>query len=310
MLKYRLLLGPILIAAMVAGVWLDGWIDEQAIPRWIPYFTEFVGDGKSFPAGVVVFLVIVPLSFIAATELVAILKRKGVAASRWLTCFAALVGLCVSSLIPADVKPTTSIAIANTCAAAVLALALAYYARHRTFEGVIASAGGTLLAFVYLGLMFGFVLAIRREHSGWILLWILLVVKSFDIGAFFTGRAIGKHKMIPWLSPGKTWEGVVGGLLLSAIVSAIGRWVLVDQGLLTPQRLGGSVVWVLAGGAIAGLIFGAIGQVGDLMASLLKRDAGVKDSGHSLPGFGGVLDVIDSPLLVAPVAYWWMSTIG
>ncbi len=310
MLKYRLLLGPILIAAMVAGIWLDGWIDEQAIPAWMPLLARFVGDGVTFPAGVVVFLVIVPLSFIAATELVAILKRKGVAASRWLTCFAALVGLCVSSLIPADVRPTTSIAIANTCAAAVLALALGYYARHRTFEGVIASAGGTLLAFVYLGLMFGFVMSIRREHSGWVLLWILLVVKAFDIGAFFTGRAIGRHKMIPWLSPGKTWEGVFGGLALSGVVAAAGRWILVDQGLLVPERLGDGTVWVLVGGAIAGLIFGGVGQIGDLMASLLKRDAGVKDSGHSLPGFGGVLDVIDSPLLVAPVAYWWMSAVG
>lgn len=309
MLKYRLLLGPILIAAMVAGLWLDGWVDRQPIPPSMEYLTEFVGDGKTFPAGVVLFLVIVPISFIAATELVAILKRKGVAASRWITCVAALVGLCVSSLIPSDVQPTTSIAIANTCAAGVLALALAYYARRRTFEGVIASAGGTLLAFVYLGLMFGFVLAIRREHSAWVLLWILLVVKSFDIGAFFTGRSIGRHKMIPWLSPGKTWEGVVGGLVLSAIVASLGRWLLVEQGWLQPERFNAGLVWVLVGGAIAGLIFGAIGQIGDLMASLLKRDAGVKDSGTSLPGFGGVLDVIDSPLLVAPVAYWWMWAI-
>lgn len=310
MLKYRLLLGPVLIAAMIAGLWLDGWVDDQPIPRWLPLLSRFVGDGITFPAGVVVFLVIVPLSSLAAMELVEILGRKGVLASRWITCAAALVGLCVSSLIPADVHATTSIAIANTCAAAVLALALAYYARNGTFEGVIAAAGGTLLAFVYLGLMFGFVLAIRREHSAWVLLWILLVVKSFDIGAFFTGRAIGKHRLIPWLSPGKTWEGVVGGLVVSAIVAAIGRWILVDQGMLAPIRLNGGTVWVLAGGALAGVLLGVVGQIGDLMASLLKRDAGVKDSGRSLPGFGGVLDVIDSPLLVAPVAYWWLAITG
>jgi phosphatidate cytidylyltransferase len=116
--------------------------------------------------------------------------------------------------------------------------------------------------------------------------------------------------MIPWLSPGKTWEGVAGGLAVSALVGALGRWLLVSQGLLVPTALNGHLAWVLLGGAIAGLIFGGVGQVGDLMASLLKRDAGVKDSGSTVPGFGGVLDVIDSPLLVAPVAYWWLAVTG
>lgn len=313
MLKYRLLFGPLLIAAMIGGLWLDNWIDEQSIPSALGFLKGFVGDGgtlPTFPGGVILFLVIVPLSFLAATELVEILKRKNVAASRRLTCAAAFIGLCVSSLVPAHVQAITSIAIVNTCAAGVLALALAYYARHRTFQGVIAAAGGTLLAFVYLGLMFGFVLAIRRENSAWVLLWILLVVKSFDIGAYFTGRAIGRHKMIPWLSPGKTWEGVAGGLAVSALVGALGRWVLVSQNLLNPTALTGHLAWVLLGGAIAGLVFGGVGQIGDLMASLLKRDAGVKDSGSTVPGFGGVLDVIDSPLLVAPVAYWWLAATG
>ena len=309
MLKIRLLLGPLFIAALVGGLWLDGWIDAQAIPRWIPWLAHFVGDGVTFPAGVVVFLVIVPLSFFAATELVEFLKHKGVAASRWITCLAAFVGLCVSSLVPADVQAVTSIAIVSTCAAGVLALSLAYYARRRTFQGVIASAGGTLLAFVYLGLMFGFVLAIRREHSAWVLLWILLVVKAFDIGAYFTGRAIGRHRLIPWLSPGKTWEGVGGGLAVSAAVGALGWWLLAEGGVVRPLERGVPGVLSPVLGAVAGVIFGVFGQVGDLMASLLKRDAGVKDSGR-LPGFGGVLDVIDSPLLVAPIAYWWLAMAG
>ncbi|MEZ6235418.1 MAG: phosphatidate cytidylyltransferase [Phycisphaerales bacterium] len=309
MLKYRLLLGPVLIAALIGGLWLDGWIDLQPIPAWLAWMGRFVGDGQTLPAGVVVFCVMVPISFLASVELVDILRHKGVASSRRITCAAALIGLCVSSLVPADVKAITSIGIVSTCAAGVLAMSLAYSSRRREFQGVIAAAGGTLIAFVYLGLMFGFVLAIRREHSAWVLLWILLVVKSFDIGAYFTGRAIGKHRLIPWLSPGKTWEGVVGGLVVSALAGAIGRWVLDERGLMggtDDQGLGVSLLI----GAGAGVLFGVFGQVGDLMASLLKRDAGVKDSGHSLPGFGGVLDVIDSPLLVAPIAFWWLAVVG
>ena len=122
---------------------------------------------------------------------------------------------------------------------------------------------------------------------------ILLCVKMTDIGAFFTGRAIGKHKLIPWLSPGKTWEGLAGGLVLSGIVGACFAPSIVD------------LEWYK--GALFGILIGGIGQLGDLLESMMKRDADVKDSGDLIPGFGGMLDVIDSPLLAAPFAYLLFS---
>jgi phosphatidate cytidylyltransferase len=192
------------------------------------------------------------------------------------------------------------VAVVSSVAVVVLLASLGFNSRNKTVEGVVAAAGGTLLSFVYLGLMFGFILAIRREHSVWVLFWVILVAKACDIGAYFTGRAIGRHKLIHWLSPGKTWEGLAGGVALAAAVGVGGLWALRACGVEGPAP------WT---GALAGVLFGLTGQLGDLIESLFKRDAGVKDSSAVLPGFGGVLDVLDSPLLVAPVAYWWLHSL-
>jgi len=117
----------------------------------------------------------------------------------------------------------------------------------------------------------------------------LLVVKSTDIGAFFGGRALGKHKLIAWLSPGKTWEGLACGLLTAGVVGACFAPAIPQMNVFQA--------------GLFGVLIGGIGQVGDLLESMMKRDAEVKDSGTLVPGFGGVLDIIDSPLLAAPFAY-------
>jgi phosphatidate cytidylyltransferase len=131
-------------------------------------------------------------------------------------------------------------------------------------------------------------IVIRAEPGGngasW-LLWLLLLVWGADIGAYFAGRRFGRFKLAPAVSPGKTWEGAVGGLLLSLIVCG--------GGLIA---LGYSAGWLLT---IAGLA--AVSVVGDLFESVLKRVRGVKDSGNLLPGHGGILDRIDSVLAVLPV---------
>lgn len=114
------------------------------------------------------------------------------------------------------------------------------------------------------------------------------------MGAYGFGRWLGKHKLIAWLSPGKTWEGFVGGLAAAAFI-----------GMLLSHFSPRFVWWE---GLIAGAILGAAGQMGDLLESLLKRDAGVKDSGL-VPGFGGVLDMLDSALFAAPLAYWMLKLV-
>ncbi|MBS0196327.1 MAG: phosphatidate cytidylyltransferase [Planctomycetes bacterium] len=289
-MRSRLIFGPLMIVLILGGMWLDQWVDAQPLPAW-----AVTPSRSTWPPGTCIFLICLLMSVWASRELAQMLIDKGITASKRIMTLAAVLGLVVSCLVPTGLNVVDTVAVVASAAVAVLAISIIFFSRHKTVEGVLAATGGALLAFVYLGLMFGFLLAIRREHSVWALLWTILVTKSCDIGAYFTGRAVGRHKLIPWLSPGKTWEGLAGGLALSAIVACLLlAWVI------PPER---SHWWM---GILPGIILGLVGQAGDLFESVFKRDAGIKDSGHSLPGFGGVLDVLDSPLLAAPFAYWWL----
>lgn len=277
---------------MIVACLFDQWVEGAILPAWARPI--FLGQTAA-PPGIGVFLVVLLASILASRELAAIMKANGIESSKRITTTAAITGLLISCIVPISTSAVTAVGIVSSAAVAMLLLSLVFYSRRRTVEGAVASAGGTLLSFVYLGLMVGFFLAIRREHSIWVLAWIVLTTKSCDIGAYFTGRAIGKHKLIHWLSPGKTWEGLAGGIALSAAIGAAGLYFLRGSGL--------PPVWT---GAIAGALFGLTGQLGDLIESLFKRDAGIKDASSVLPGFGGVLDVLDSPAMVAPVAFWWL----
>jgi phosphatidate cytidylyltransferase len=298
-LKYRLPLGILLIATLVGLLWLDERLAGTALP---PSVTRALGLSV-LPPGSIIFAVMLPIAFMAARELARIMREKGILAQTGVTCAAAILGLIASATVPQRFTGDTGASIVSAAAILTLLGSLAYYSRHQNTQGVVAAAGGALLSFTYLGLMFGCVLAIRRDHSAWVLLWILMVTKACDTGAYFTGRAIGRHKLIPWLSPGKTWEGLGGGVVLAAAVAAGGVYAL-------ERLIPGEPLPSPAGAAVAGAFAAVIGQLGDLIMSLFKRDAGRKDSGHSIPGFGGVLDVLDSPLLVMPFAVWWLRWVG
>jgi phosphatidate cytidylyltransferase len=124
----------------------------------------------------------------------------------------------------------------------------------------------------------------------------VFVPKGCDIGAYAVGRLIGRHKMTPILSPKKTWEGAIGGLAF-AILAAIA----IDR-LAPNSPLGQDVLWELG----FGLSVGMAGMLGDLAESLIKRDCQSKDASTAVPGFGGVLDVVDSIIYSAPVTYFWL----
>ncbi|HKY62712.1 MAG TPA: phosphatidate cytidylyltransferase [bacterium] len=178
----------------------------------------------------------------------------------------------------------------------VLVATLVFYLfRRHVNEVVLSQVTATFFSILYAGLMLSFLGLIRDLPSG--ASWLLLVLASTfgaDTGAYLVGRTIGKHKLAPHVSPGKTIEGLIGGTGLSVVAALITR-------LLIPGDLSvGDCVWV-------GLAVGFIGPLGDLSESMLKRSVGVKDSGNLIPGHGGLLDRIDALLFTAPFVYYYAS---
>lgn len=170
----------------------------------------------------------------------------------------------------------------------LLSLLLYQYISYGT-SGVLANCGANYFSILYLGLLSSFIVAMRLDFGLWPFLMFVFVVKSADIGAYAIGASFGKCKFSPKISPSKSWEGMAGAVG-TAVIVAIGFAVSCDI-----------MIWWLA--AIFGLCFAFIGQVGDLVESMMKRDAEQKDSSNNVPGFGGILDIIDSLLVAAPFGY-------
>jgi phosphatidate cytidylyltransferase len=172
----------------------------------------------------------------------------------------------------------------------------------------LAAVSTTVFGVLYTGgtLSFGYALryhpyAVGDLAGAALIAFPLLLTWATDIGAFFVGRAVGGPKLIPSVSPGKTISGAVGGLLSAVALS----WAYVAY-VLRPQAQLGLAPWSIV---VFALVVSAAAQVGDLAESLLKREAGVKDSSHLIPGHGGLLDRLDSLLFVIPVAYLLLGTL-
>ena len=310
----RLIVGPILIVLVFGLMWLDEWLTTLSPPAYLSLLA--LKDGKTAP-GLALLLVGLLVCARASIELARMYKAAGMAASRRVVVFASMVGVIAGGLTIGS--PARSMgrlagtdgvggggggAALATAAVLVVVVALLVHTRHRTIAGACGAVGAALTAFAYAGVTLGFLMALRTQFSAWVVLGVIMTAKCCDIGAYFTGRAIGRHKLIPWVSPGKTWEGLVGGMLtagavgagLVAFAHAFGRGAAEGIGQLSPQE-----------GFIAGLLLGLTAQLGDLSASVLKRDAGIKDSGRIVPGMGGIIDVIDSLVLAGPAAFWYLS---
>jgi len=164
----------------------------------------------------------------------------------------------------------------------------------------------TFAGMIYIGIPMAILVQIRMLGENgfgiWALLSVMVIPKSSDAGAYFAGRFLGKHKLAPALSPKKTVEGAVGGVL-AGIGSAIFMWMIV-----APQCFGATIEFPWPFAILYGITLTFVGMIGDLAESLIKRDSGIKDSSNWLPGLGGVLDVIDSVLFCSPAAFvFWIA---
>ncbi len=285
MLRWRVITGALLIAGLVALGWADGLLESRGRPPGI-----VIGAAIAF--------VVVP---ILSAELAALLRGAGIAASTLLMLVAGWGGLVATAGIPRAWAAaggdgsawTPSPDTATIALVALAAVAFASAMASRELKGAAGAIGAALLAFVIVGVLPGYWLKVRVDFSMPLFVGAILVVKTSDIGAYFGGRLFGRHKLIPWLSPGKTWEGAVIGVLASA-AAAVGL-SLAWEGRLGVPRPGVA--------ALAGAVLAAAGIFGDLSESLLKRGAGAKDSGRILPGMGGAYDVLDSLLFAGPLAW-------
>jgi phosphatidate cytidylyltransferase len=295
-LRNRLLFGSIMLASLFGVLWLD-WAFEQWTRPWM-HGRYGVNYGVGGLGILLLLMVITPL---ATVELARLFSAEHVKPYQFIA--GAGSGALLFHAFLTQFPPFQKIAASTLAFVVVFVMLLTALRRalHKETQEAIVTMAGTVLATLYLGGLGWFLMAIRVKHgesSGFDgstskIVMILLCVKFTDIGAYFGGRAFGKHKLILWLSPGKTWEGLLFGLITAAVVGVICA-TQIEQ-----------LPWNK--GLIFGLVIGGIGQLGDLLESMMKRDAEVKDSGSLIPGFGGVLDVIDSPLLAAPFAYLLFS---
>ena len=262
-----------------------------------------IGDGYLAPWYPCLFMCLVGVSLIASRELLRLFPPAVrplewfVAAFVCLILIANWIELIRVELTP-SVPPPRSLWDVSLFLLTLALLAAFLIEMHRYREPGVAipRLALTMFAIMYLGLLGCFFARLRwLEHAGLILTLTIFVPKCGDIGAFFIGTFLGKHKMTPILSPKKTWEGFAGGLLAS-VLTAVGF------SFAGPVFAAG---WLEA--AAFGVIVGIAGVLGDLAESLIKRDCQTKDAAKSIPGFGGLLDVLDSVLFAAPVAYFWFT---
>ena len=175
-----------------------------------------------------------------------------------------------------------------------LAFALLFLFRIREMAEAARDVAYAALGFLYIPLLLMHLVMLHRTTYGWQwLLVIMLIVMTNDSAAYYTGSAFGKHRLYPQVSPKKSIEGALGGLVGSIGGTLLARFTFFPQ--LT-----------LRDAVLTAILIGMLGQTGDLFESLLKRSFGVKDSGNSIPGHGGVLDRLDSIIFAAPAMYYYV----
>lgn len=281
MLKYRLIFGTLMTIFFVGLILLDGHLDGSLSTQKV--------DAPVKGSILLVFLILVAVP--ANVELGKLISSSGAKIFLPITITSSILlagGWYFAQFFKEDSSRFASIYFILVFGLSTLAIFL-WQGMKYAAAGAFANIGGNLLAICYLGALTSFIMKLRIDFGPLAFLMFIFVVKFCDIGAYTVGRICGKHKFSPVISPKKTWEGMGGGVLFSVIAASIFARVF-------------DIMPVLPA-VIFGAVFAFIGQLGDLAESMLKRAAETKDSAAIVPGFGGVLDVIDSPLAAGVLAY-------
>ncbi|MCY4527471.1 MAG: phosphatidate cytidylyltransferase [Chloroflexi bacterium] len=259
----RLITAAVGIPALALVVWMGG-----------PVFT----------------VVVAAVAAIGAFEVCEMARNRGETPSRVAAVTVTIV-LVLSALVLPN-SPTTPEYVPLLAASIVLGILAVVLVFGPIQRWRTRGLGITLVAVAYPGTLLAHAPLLRGSEQGleWVV-FLLVVTFSTDTGAFFVGKAIGKRPLAPTISPGKTWEGAIGGFLAAVVAALVAAWAL---------GIEVSVPLIVALGALMGVV----GQAGDLFESKLKRLAGVKESGRLLPGHGGVLDRLDSIVFNLALVYY------
>jgi phosphatidate cytidylyltransferase len=265
-------------------------------------------------------LVAALVALLAAQELLKLSESYGIRPFRWPTYIFFGVFFLLLAINPPGQTPLVS--TANLIGTAAFAAALATFfflsigMARPDLDSAFPAAMVSAFAFGYIALPLGFLVQLRQQAAGalWVL-YLLLLVWAGDIFAYFVGRSLGRHLMAPRISPKKTWEGAVASLLASLAVGMLLykyalplcaallnlHLITARDGYFALQKL---PLWPTL---VLSATVNVASQLGDLVESLIKRGAGVKDSGTLLPGHGGMLDRIDALLFAAPVLWYYAA---
>ncbi len=214
-----------------------------------------------------------------------------------------LAGLGFSLLIYAGHSNKISLLLAGLV---VLLLLVELFRKPEPNSSPLLNVATTIFGVVYVAGLLSFLVLIREmprtsggeyAHAGTWLILLFVTIWICDTAAYFVGKGFGKHKLYERVSPKKTWEGAIGGLIF-AVLAALACHATFVKGLSMTNAV------------VIGLLAGTVGQMSDLVESLFKRDAGVKDSSVLIPGHGGMLDRFDSEMLVAPLVYFYLLAAG
>ncbi|HXZ81680.1 MAG TPA: phosphatidate cytidylyltransferase [Terriglobales bacterium] len=264
-------------------------------------------------------LLVAPIALLAVREFLILAQDYGAQSSRVPTyIFVALMFVAIAlEGLPKPLMATGAMVFGVGFAAVLSAFVFLVFAMRKSeLAASYPAASASTFAVVYVALPLALMAQLRQQWAGaFLLLYLLIVVWVGDTAAYYVGRAIGRHKLAPRISPGKTWEGAVGSFVASVAVGVyvfsnarpismtLLRAGLIDasQGYLAIQTPSLTVLIILSA------LINVAAQLGDLAESLIKRGAGVKDSGSLLPGHGGLLDRIDALLFAAPVLWYYAA---